>query len=257
VSGFIKQVRNIVENLTGYEIERVGANSFGIVDKSFREDAWFSYRAQVRALIEKHNVDLVIDAGANEGQFAQLLRTFYLGEIHSFEPVSHVFARLAETAKPDPKWNVHNLALGSQRSTLTINISDETVFSSLLKPNDYCKQRFGDSVQGQREEMVSVEKLDDLMETIAPNIRTRRVFLKMDTQGFDLEVFKGAGQTLRHVVALQSEVSLISIYEGMPHWTDSIAIYEQAGFGVVGLFPVTRDSGRVIEYDCLLTKKQS
>ena len=53
---------------------------------------------------------------------------------------------------------------------------------------------------------------------------------------------------------MQSEVSLIPIYEDMPHWTESIEMYEAAGFGVVGLYPVTRDDGRVIEYDCLLKR---
>lgn len=81
-----------------------------------------------------------------------------------------------------------------------------------------------------------------------------RVFLKMDTQGYDTAVFEGLGTALAHVVLLQSEVSLIPIYAGMPHWTESIATYEKNGFGVVGMFPVSRDSSRVVEYDCLLVK---
>jgi hypothetical protein len=56
------------------------------------------------------------------------------------------------------------------------------------------------------------------------------------------------------VYAVQSELSLIPIYERMPHWTDTIEVYEQAGLQVVGMFPVNRDRGRVIEYDCLLVK---
>jgi hypothetical protein len=55
-------------------------------------------------------------------------------------------------------------------------------------------------------------------------------------------------------VALQSEVSLIPIYESMPHRTESIAAFEQAGFGIAGMFPVNRAQGRVIEYDCVLTR---
>jgi FkbM family methyltransferase len=222
--------------------------------KKRRIDAWFSYRAQVRSIIERLKIDVVIDVGANEGQFAQQLRSFYRGEIYSFEPVSSVFEKLAEAASADPKWHVYKLALGSQEATQTINVSDSTVFSSLLKTNNYCVQRFGDSSRGRKEEVVSIKRLDELLETIAPDIENKRVFLKMDTQGFDMEVFKGLGNKLKHVIALQSEVSLISIYEGMPHWIESISTYEKAGFGVVGLFPVTRDSGRIIEYDCLLAR---
>jgi hypothetical protein len=70
-----------------------------------------------------------------------------------------------------------------------------------------------------------------------------------------MEVFKGLGNKLDEVLVLQSEVSLIPIYDNMPHWTESISLYESAGFGVVGMFPVNWDAGRVVEYDCLLTRK--
>jgi FkbM family methyltransferase len=254
VVAFKKLVKNLVGLLTGCDIEQLRSESLVIFKKRHRKDAWFSYRAQVRSTIERLKIDVVIDVGANEGQFAQLLRSFYHGEILSFEPVSSVFQKLAEAASADPKWHVYRLALGSEEATQTINVSDSTVFSSLLKTNNYCVQRFGDSSQGTREEVVSIKRLAELLDTIAPDIENKRVFLKMDTQGFDMEVFKGLGNKLKHVIALQSEVSLISIYEGMPHWIESISTYEKAGFGVVGLFPVTRDSGRIIEYDCLMAR---
>ncbi|MEO5573840.1 MAG: FkbM family methyltransferase, partial [Gammaproteobacteria bacterium] len=183
--------------------------------------------------------------------------SFYHEEILSFEPVTSVFEKLVAAASSDPNWHVYKLALGSQEATQTINVSDATVFSSLLRTNDYCMERFGGCAQGNGEEIVSVRRLDELLNKIIPNIASKRIFLKMDTQGYDMEVFKGLGEKLKHVIMLQSEVSLIPIYEGMPHWTDCISIYEKAGFGVVGMFPVTRDSGRIIEYDCLLVRVES
>lgn len=167
------------------------------------------------------------------------------------------FEKLAKAASSDPNWHVYKLALGSQASTQIINVSDATVFSTLLRTNDYCIQRFGGGAQGKRVEVVSIRRLDELLDKIVPDIENKQIFLKMDTQGYDTEVFKGLGNKLKHVIALQSEVSLISIYEGMPHWTESISIYEKAGFGVVGMFPVTRDSDRIIEYDCLLVRVES
>lgn len=254
---FRKRVKNLAENLTCWEIERFGSKSFALIDKARRTDAWFSYHAQIRSIIEKFEINVVIDVGANDGQFAQKLRSFYLEEILSFEPVTFAFEKLAEAASSDPNWHVYKLALGSQESTQTINVSDATVFSSLLRTNDYCIQRFGGGAQGKREEVVSIRRLDELLDKIVPDIENKQIFLKMDTQGYDTEVFKGLGNKLKHVIALQSEVSLISIYEGMPHWTESISIYEKAGFGVVGMFPVTRDSDRIIEYDCLLVRVES
>ncbi len=253
-----KRVRNIaqtlINNFTSSEMEQFGSRTFAIFSKKRKADVWFSYRAQVRSVFEQHGINIVIDAGANEGQFAQQLREFYPGKIFSFEPVSSTFEKLAAAAAADPNWYVYKLALGSEATTQTINISDATVFSSLLKTNDYCAEQFGERAQGKREEVVAIQRLDALLAEITAGVDQPRIFLKMDTQGFDTEVFKGLGTQTALVSALQSEVSLISIYQGMPHWTDSIAAYEQAGFGVVGMFPVTRDAGRIVEYDCLMAK---
>lgn len=192
--------------------------------------------------------------GANEGQFAKELRSYYRNDIISFEPVTCAFEKLAKAASSGPKWHVHKLALGSQASASIMNIPDHAVFSSMLRTNDYCLQHFGGQAVSKREEVVSVQRLDALIDNIVPDLENSRIFLKMDTQGYDTEVFQGLGSMLKHVSVLQSEVSLISIYEGMPHWTDILPIYENVGFRIVGMFPVTRDSGRIIEYDCLLVK---
>jgi FkbM family methyltransferase len=254
VNPFSKRVRILLESLSGWDIEQIGGRSYALIDRKHRTDAWFSPHVQIRSVIQKLGVDLVIDAGANEGQFAEELRSMYGGEIVSFEPVSSAYEKLAAAASSDPNWHVHKLALGSRESTQTINVSSKTNFSSLLKANDYCAERFGSGALGTNQEVVSVRRLDHLLQEFVPDVDDRTIFIKMDTQGYDTEVFAGLGDKLKHVVALLSEVSLIPIYEGMPHWTESISAYERAGFGIVGMFPITRDSGRIIEYDCLMIR---
>lgn len=248
-------VKNILERLTGCDVVRFGSKSFAIINRECVEDAWFVYHTQLRSIIEKRDINLVIDAGANEGQFARKLRSFYSGEILSFEPVSSVYEKLAATASSDPKWKAYQLALGSQTLTQTIHVSNSTVLSSLLTTNNYCSQRFGINAAGTNEEVVSVRRLDELLAEIAPDIKGKRIFLKLDTQGYDVEVFRGMGSKIKHVVALQSEVSFMPIYEGMPHWTESISAYESAGFEMVCMFPVTWDAGRIIECDCLMVRR--
>ena len=85
-----------------------------------------------------------------------------------------------------------------------------------------------------------------------------RLFLKLDTQGYDLQALGGAGDRMGDVVALQSEISCIPIYEGMPHLTQQIAAYEQAGFASAGMFPVTWDHETlaVIEFDLLMVRRE-
>ncbi len=75
----------------------------------------------------------------------------------------------------------------------------------------------------------------------------------MDTQGFDLEVFRGAQTVLPNVSCMLSELSLIPIYEGMPSYTESLAEYEKSGFGVSGFYPITRNKNLTLnEVDCVL-----
>lgn len=244
-------LKGLLRRTTGFHIKALENSSFLI---SRRLDFWFSYDFLIQSIIGAKGVDLVLDIGANKGQFGKDIRNFYSGTIMSFEPVSSTFQRLQEVASSDPAWRVFQVALGSVEHSREINISSQDVFSLFLNSNRYCSERFGSESVHSETELVSVRRLDKLLEELVPDIRSKRIFLKMDTQGYDMEVYKGATGVLDNIVAIQSEVSLIPIYEGMPHWTDSISAYEQSGFSVVGMFPVNWDSKKVIEYDCVLQK---
>jgi FkbM family methyltransferase len=245
-----------IEKLAGVELERTGRRSLFVFDSAKPEDAWYSFRATLRSILTRHQVNHVIDVGANTGQFGQYLRAIYSGRISSFEPVSFAFEELSRTAGSDGKWSAYKLALGATPGVTTINVPAASNFSSLLTANDYCVSRFGERSAAARKEEVTVKRLDQVLEEIGGESAAapQKIFLKMDTQGYDVEVFKGLGDKLQSVVAIQSEISLIPIYKEMPHWTESVATYEKAGFGVAGMYPVMRDAGRVVEYDCLLTR---
>ena len=82
-----------------------------------------------------------------------------------------------------------------------------------------------------------------------------RVYLKMDTQGWDLEVLAGASGCLERIQAFQSEVAMHPIYDGMPALHESLSRFQDLGFGVSGLFPVSLDSNlEVIEFDCVAVR---
>ncbi len=249
-----KVLRDIFESISGFKIQRLSANSFAIYRDSAKVEAWFSNSAQIEWVIEQFDIDLVIDAGANVGQFAQNLRSFYTGEIISFEPVTDIFMKLKNIAHCDLKWHIYNVALGSENKKVMVNILEESSLSSILKPNNYSVKRFGNDARIKQREEVKLVRLDSLLKDLVENVEHRRIFLKMDTQGYDLEVLKGSIGIKDYIVAIQSEISLMPIYEGMPHWEESLSFYEGLGFKIVGMFPVSRDNGIVIEYDCLMIK---
>ncbi|MFF3714257.1 FkbM family methyltransferase [Streptomyces phaeochromogenes] len=209
----------------------------------------------VAALLELNRVNCVFDVGANVGQYGKGLRRFgYKGRIVSFEPVSVTFEKLRQAAENDPDWQVYNFALGREEAVQSIHI-DWKSMNSLLPPSEYGKERYKRFSKGRTEE-IEIRRLDDVMQKALEGIEDPRPYLKMDTQGFDMEVFAGAGDRISEFVGMQSEVAALRLYEGSPLMGEAIAAYEAAGFGVTGMYPVTREpaTGRVVEFDCVMVR---
>ena len=207
--------------------------------------------AHLCKVIEFYKIDVIIDVGANEGHFGLLVRRLgFKGDIHSFEPVIGAFEVLSSLASNDARWHVHNFALGSQAGEAEINVSKFSQYSSLLNANDYGNS-WGD-MKVQHRQKIKISTLSECFnKLLIPS--ERKILLKMDTQGFDLEVFKGVGKYLDHVCCMLSELSLVPIYNGMPHYLDALAAYEKQGFCVTGFYPITRKPNLVLnEVDCML-----
>jgi hypothetical protein len=83
-----------------------------------------------------------------------------------------------------------------------------------------------------------------------------RTYLKMDTQGFDLEVVRGAERVLPSVLGLQSEISVVPIYQQMPDYLTALATFKDLGFVLTGIYPVVRDKSTlaVTEFDCIMRR---
>lgn len=209
----------------------------------------------VAGMLELYGVNCVFDVGANKGQYAQRLRRFgYTGRIVSFEPTSEHFAKLEKAAADDPDWWVYQYGLGREDTTSTIHVGWNTM-NSLLPPSEYGKDRYLRFAKSDTEE-IQIRRLDSMMEKALDGIDEPRPFLKMDTQGYDLEVFAGGGDRVAEFVGLQSEVAVLRLYEGSPPMTEAIGVYEAGGFGITGMYPVTREAntGRVIEFDCVMMR---
>jgi FkbM family methyltransferase len=210
---------------------------------------------QVLNVVQLYGVNVVLDVGANRGQYARSLRRAgYRGHIVSFEPVRHDFEELSRRAARDPKWTVHQLALGRAEGSIDINVAPSGL-SSALPPSDYGGQRYQKLIDAMTE-TVPVVRLDEILDDVLTHVPDPRPYLKLDTQGFDLEVFAGLGERAKDFVGMQSEVALLRIYEGMPRMPESLAVYEASGFEVAGMYLVTRErsTARALEFDCLMVR---
>lgn len=208
-------------------------------------------------LIGHLGVDLLIDVGANEGQFvSRIRRAGFEGRVVSFEPLPAAFARLAEGAAADPNWECLPVALGRVRETRVLYEARATVLSSMLPSSRFAAEIFERQADVANRIDVEVRTLDEMWPEITRGAPAPRCFLKMDTQGFDLEVFHGAAPRLDSIWGLQSELSMRALYEGMPSHLDALASYRAAGFGETGFFPVFRDESTLLlgEVDCVLAR---
>jgi FkbM family methyltransferase len=210
----------------------------------------------IKEVLERLAVNCVLDVGANRGQYGSLLRRIgYTGWILSFEPVQSNLQVLEEVAKRHSPWRVFPFALGSVNGQLDINVAEMSELSSFLTRNEELQDRFPKNC-ADRKERVTIRRLDDVIETCLSGIQSPRIYLKMDTQGFDLEVVKGAESVLANVLALQTEISFKSIYHQMPGFMESLKEVQKRGFEVVDFLPVASDLDQLsaIEMDCIMVR---
>ena len=211
------------------------------------------HEAHLRELLSRTEIACVLDVGAHLGQFGQLIRGIgYEGQIVSFEPALPVFAALAKTASADGRWSAHRLALGSTDGTASLNVPQATDFSSFLLPNDYSLETYGGATEVERVEQVPMRRLDSVADDYLPD---GDLFLKLDTQGWNLEVLAGAERTLARVAVLQVELTVKPVYERMPPYHEVAAVLDRLGFDVTGFFPVVYDGDLLVEADCVLVRR--
>jgi FkbM family methyltransferase len=202
-------------------------------------------------------IDCIIDVGANAGQYGAFLRRLgYRGHIVSFEPVTAAFLQLQLRCAPDDKWFCHQVALGNKREEKVMNVYQSTVFSSFLRANAYSKSIWR-SLEHVKAEAVSVVTLDEVYHETIAKLGCTNCMLKMDTQGYDKYVFEGCRASLDSILVLQSELSLIPVYDGMDQAYDLLREFHKSNFYISGMYPINRDeSMAVIEYDCILVKRE-
>jgi FkbM family methyltransferase len=217
------------------------------------------YEDRLRRTLSALKINCVLDVGAYHGDFARLLRRIgYIGLIISFEPVASNFEVLEDARVEDAEWRIHRMALGSTKGTAPMQVFKGTTFHSFLPPSDYGLARFPDKLEVERTETVQVERLENLLDGLVKDVDHPRIFLKVDTQGYDLEVIRGLGAKATAVSAVQVEMAVNPIYHGATNsFAEALSYLERLGFQVTGIFPVSFNSDdrvQVVEFDCLMCR---
>ena len=206
--------------------------------------------ARRKKLLEFYDVDIVLDIGANTGQFARVLRDDldYKNKIISFEPLSSAFNLLDANAKNDLNWDVYNIALGEAEEKSEINIAGNSYSSSILEmlPSHIKSAPESRYIST---ETIEVKRLDSIFSSLCKV--TNNIYMKIDTQEFEKKVLNGAENSLTHIDTVQMEMSLVPLYKGEWTFNEMCMLMSGEGYNLVSIETGFTDqaSGQLLQVD--------
>ena len=187
----------------------------------------------VQGLLARHAIDLLVDVGANQGQFAQEFRAQgFTGSICSFEPMQAAFGLLKKAATHDPGWTVTRAALGDREGEARMYVAGNSVSSSLL-PITAAHVEAESVSRTTGHELVTITTLDAQLR----DVKGDALWLKLDVQGYEHQVLLGAAETLGRAEVVQCEISFRELYTGQTHYLDLLHLLDAAGFLPVSVVP--------------------
>ena len=192
-------------------------------------------------------VDVVIDVGANAGQYGEMLRELgFSGRLVSLEPVDEAYAELERRAAADGAWEALRVAASDADGEIALNVTADSRSSSVLPRNERFADKAGWAARETRR--VPARRLDGLVEELLrPG---ERAYLKLDIQGYERHVLDGAGHALARFEALELELSVTPLYEGQPSLAEMLPLLAERGFRPVCMEPILLDDdGLLMELD--------
>ena len=203
-----------------------------------------------------YNIDLVLDIGANEGQFAKKIIEYgYKKEILSFEPIKSVHKQLLINSKRFQTWKVHKrCAFGKKNGLKKINISKNSVSSSFLEVN----KRHLDIEPGAefvKQENTKVISLNKFLNK--KRFNNKKIFIKIDTQGYEKNIILGGKKILNRITGVMIEASIAKVYKSEALYLEMIKLLNKFGFKVWSIERGfgNKKTGQVFQMDIIFIKK--
>jgi FkbM family methyltransferase len=214
----IKSIIKRALSCTGYEIHRIN-------DK-LGQDA---FRDMQRFVAPRH-CPVIFDVGANVGQSIDLFRRhFGCPVIHAFEPSHETFRELERRTGALSDVHLNNCALGSRSAVFDFIENSCSLLSSFLEPGADCWGSI------KKRHPIPVRSLDDYCEERGI---TEIDILKSDTQGFELEVLKGARRllALKCIRLIYLEITFSEMYKNLPRLDEIYGFLFERDFRLVSFY---------------------
>lgn len=233
---------------------RVRAVKLGRIARDPR--LWPALRRGVAASVEHARVPFtapatVLDVGASSGQFAVFAAARWpRARIVSFEPIPAAQARYAAAMRG--RAVLHPVAVGAAPGRATLHVAAADDSSSLLPITERQIASYP-GTQEQHTLEVDVVTLDDHLDRDLP----APWLLKIDVQGFELEVLRGATATLERVGQIYVECSFVELYGAQALADEVIAFLFERGFRLAGVHNVDYHGGHAVQADLLFSRAGS
>ncbi|NOY71248.1 MAG: FkbM family methyltransferase [Gammaproteobacteria bacterium] len=208
-----------------------------------------------RVVLAPLNCRHVVDVGANRGQFALIVRKcFPEAMIDSFEPLKEPADRFQALFDNDQFTQLHRLAIGLNEGEAEIHVSSRDDSSSLLPITDTQSMLFPGTAEHETR-MIQVAPLKNI---IPEQDVQEPALLKIDVQGFELEVLRGCEELLEQFQYIYVECSFVELYAGQAFADEVIAFLRERNFILEGVYnPCYDKNGRAVQADFFFVAQES
>ncbi len=240
-STILKKSLKAVLKQKGYQVSKISTLESDIKEGKY---AW----------LQDMGIKTVLDVGANAGKFTTMISEILSNvNIYSFEPLADCYKELIENTKHIANINYFNFALGEKESETTINHNEFAPSSSILEMNEMHKSIFP-KTRHAFSENIHIKNLDSLDDEI---LWIPKTLMKIDVQGFEVSVLRGANSSLNKIDIIIIETIFLELYKNQARFDDIYNFLVERNFSYQGNFDQMKDpeSGRIIYADAIFIRK--
>ncbi len=234
----MKKFLQLLVSLFGYNI--IKSSNFYKINRTLDQ--------AIKSIIKKKN-PIIFDVGAHEGESIDRFRNLFQNPIiHSFEPQSKTFEKLMNKKKNDKDLVLNNFALGSREENQEIFVNSNTAASSYLNIDN--KDKFFKSLKTIQKEQTRIDTFDNYFNKIKVNYID---LVKIDVQGYEEKVLKGALKSLDKVQLIEIEIVFVNLYEKHSSFYQIESILNEYNFELYSLSSISlnKENDQIRNLDAL------